>query len=167
MAITTIWVSVAYPLVFISLTELSEAIWQLVGLSRWLIDLLERIARQCIYVGDLDVPTSKAVPTAAAYDAEIDAACESLCYPRPSSCSKCTASIFVHLLHPFALRNLHEAVGHVRRFRNELDPLPPKGENAQIAKEVLMDTVNSAGIHLDAFFSLLEEIKTAVKLSGP
>jgi hypothetical protein len=81
-------------------------------------------------------------------------------------CSGHTASIVLHLLHPFALQNLQEAVGHVRRFRNELDPLPPKSENSSIAKETLMDIVNSAGVNVDAFLSLLDNIKPMLKVGG-
>lgn len=68
----------------------------------------------------------------------------------------------MHILHPLVLNNLRDAIGHVRRFRDELDPLPPKGENSQIAKDVLMDTVNSSGVNLDALLPLLEEIKPLV-----
>lgn len=74
--------------------------------------------------------------------------------------------MLLHLVHPFALRNLQEAVTHVKRFRDELDPLPPKGENSQIAKDILMDTVDSSGINLTALLSVLEEIKALSKTSG-
>lgn len=72
----------------------------------------------------------------------------------------------LHLLHPYALRNLHTAVGHVKRLRDALNPLPPKGENSQIAKDILMDTVDSSGVDINVFLNLLQSFKGAVKLSS-
>lgn len=72
----------------------------------------------------------------------------------------------MHLLHPFALRHLTEAVAHVKRFRETVNPLPPKGENSQIAKDVLIDTVDASGVDLNILLPLLEEFKGMVKISG-
>lgn len=76
------------------------------------------------------------------------------------------ASILLHLLHPYALQNLRDAIAHVRRFRDELDPLPPKGESAQIAKDILMDAADSSGVDLQKLLSTLDEIKNMLKYSG-
>lgn len=41
-------VSSLYP----ELSLATDAIWQLIGLSSWFVQLLERIVKQCIYVGE-------------------------------------------------------------------------------------------------------------------
>ena len=54
------------------LTRTPEAVWQLVGLCRWMVELVERLMKQCIYVGELDMPLSKPV-SQGTYDADVDA----------------------------------------------------------------------------------------------
>ena len=75
-------------------------------------------------------------------------------------------SIFLHLLHPLALLGLQEAIGHVKRFRDELDNLSPKRENSQMAKDVLMDTVDSSGVDINALFAILDKVKATMKISS-
>ncbi|GJE87143.1 hypothetical protein PsYK624_032260 [Phanerochaete sordida] len=133
-----------------------DAVWQLVGLSRWLVSLLERLLVRCVYVGDPEVSSkpSSAPGTPGKSSTEIDV------WLSPD------ASILLHLLHPYALQNLRDAIAHVRRFRDELDPLPPKGESAQIAKDILMDAADSSGVDLQKLLSTLDEIKNMLKYSA-
>ena len=38
------------------------AVWQLVGLSLWLITFIERILKQCVYVGNEATASTEAMP---------------------------------------------------------------------------------------------------------
>ncbi|EKM55338.1 uncharacterized protein PHACADRAFT_255893 [Phanerochaete carnosa HHB-10118-sp] len=132
-----------------------EAVWQLVGLSRWLVGLLEKLLKRCVYMGGTETPT-KPDPTPGSpgkLSVEMDV------WLSPD------ATILLHLIHPYAFQNLRDAVAHVKRFRDELDPLSPKGESAQIAKDVLMDTADSSGVDLKNLLSALDEIKGTLKHS--
>lgn len=73
-----------------------------------------------------------------------------------------SASILLHLVHPYALRNLHAAVGHLERFQAQISPLVPKAENAQLAKDALMDIVNTSGVSLGPLIPLLDEFQKNV-----
>ena len=67
-------------------------------------------------------------------------------------------SVLLHLLHPYAAGNLHVALQHIKRLHDDLKSLSPKSENAQMAKDVFMDGLESSGIYLDALEPLLKEI---------
>ena len=73
-----------------------------------------------------------------------------------------TASVLLHLVHPYALRNLKSAIGHVKRFQEQVNPLSPKAETAQIAKDALMDVVDTSGVSLAVLLPLLEELEKGV-----
>lgn len=78
-----------------------------------------------------------------------------------------TVSVLLHLLHPHAVGNLHAALQHVKRLRDDMNSLSPKSENAQMAKDVFMDGVEGSGIYLDALEPLLLEISKEVsKIAG-
>lgn len=83
------------------------------------------------------------------------------------SLSPLATPTFLHLSHPSALYNLQEGVSHVRRFRDHLGGLSAKGENAQIAKDVLMDVVDCCGVDLKALVGFLDDaLVNARKLNG-
>lgn len=71
--------------------------------------------------------------------------------------------ILLHLVHPRALDHLNSALTHVRRFRTHLGSLSARGENAQIAKDVLVDLVDCSGVDLGL---LLEVLRDAKGVSG-
>lgn len=75
--------------------------------------------------------------------------------------------IFLHLAHPYAVRCLLVALTYVKGFRDFLSGLSPRGESAQIAKDVLLDSVDSSGIDLNALIPILEgTLESATKLGG-
>lgn len=80
--------------------------------------------------------------------------------PLPSSPS---SSALLHLVHPFTLDGMHRGLNHVKRFRSYLGSLSPRGENAQIAKDELIDMVNCSGINLDALEKTISEFLGEVK----
>jgi hypothetical protein len=56
---------------------------------------------------------------------------------------------------------------HVKNFRRFLGGLTPGGENAHIAKDILVDLVDRSGLNIEAINSLLGEcIKNAEPISG-
>lgn len=66
--------------------------------------------------------------------------------------------ILLHLLYPDALAKLRVTVGNVKQFYEQLKNIDPNGENGAIAKNALLDTVDSSGIMLEALESLLTQI---------
>lgn len=71
--------------------------------------------------------------------------------------------IFLLLGQTYALSNLQRALGHVKRFRNQLRASSVRAENAQIARDVLIDLVDCSGIDLEALEALLETLVPDVK----
>ena len=59
------------------------------------------------------------------------------------------------------------AVGHAKRFREQIDKAAPTTENALLAKEALVDVADSSGVDLIAFSIFLEDLeKHASQVSG-
>lgn len=76
--------------------------------------------------------------------------------------------MLLHIGHPYALTNLHTILTHVKNFRVFLGQLSARGENAQIAKDVLVDLVDCSGFDIDALCSFLAEcVREANNIPGP
>lgn len=81
--------------------------------------------------------------------------------------TKLDAPTLLHLGHPYALANLRSLLAHVKSFRQLLGGLSVRGENAQIARNVLVDLVDCSGLNLSSLDSLLAEcLRDAQSLSG-
>jgi hypothetical protein len=68
------------------------------------------------------------------------------------------STTFLHLLHPYALGHLRATLDDVRNFYEQLAKYPAVGENAQIAKNVIVDVVECSGIKL----TVLDDVLAAV-----
>ncbi|KII88403.1 hypothetical protein PLICRDRAFT_41563 [Plicaturopsis crispa FD-325 SS-3] len=121
-----------------------EAIWQLVGLSTWVVDFVERLLKECVSVQDSLGP----VPST---DVDMTSG------PTTSNTSLDSPSL-LHLSHVHALKGLHNALGHVKRFRAYLGAQSAKAENAQIAKDVLVDLVDYSGVDISALHGALGQV---------
>lgn len=75
---------------------------------------------------------------------------------RPSLSSPFDSPILLHLTHPFMLPNLIGVIMHVNRFYHSLSALSPKGENSQIARDILMDVVGCSGLDLKGIEEILK-----------
>lgn len=64
--------------------------------------------------------------------------------------------ILLHLTHPLILTNLIGVIMHVNRFYNSLSALTPKGENSQIARDILMDVIGCSGLDLRGIEDILK-----------
>ncbi len=73
-----------------------------------------------------------------------------------------THPILLNLLYPDALAKLRVTVGDVRRLYEQLKSVDPNGENGTIARNTLLDTVDSSGINLGALESLLTQISEKI-----
>nr|GAT53238.1 predicted protein [Mycena chlorophos] len=110
------------------------AVWQLVALCTWVVSFGEKLLRECVLVinatkvGQMNDPPNVATP------------------------------IMLHISHPFALKNLHAAVGHVNKFKNKIMSLNASEENSHLAKSVLLDLIQCSGVDLRALESLLSEL---------
>jgi hypothetical protein len=77
------------------------------------------------------------------------------------------ASVLLHLVHPYALKNLYTAVMNVKRFHDQVNQALPKTENAQLAKDALTDLFDSSGVVMAGLTPLLEELqKGAAQVAG-
>ena len=74
------------------------------------------------------------------------------------------STVFLHLVHPFALQEFSVLVTHIKQYRAYLGSLTPKGQNAQIAKDILIDVVDNSGIDFAALEALLTVSRTEVQI---
>lgn len=72
----------------------------------------------------------------------------------------------LNLLYPDALAKLCVTVGDVRKLYEQLRNVDPNGENGAIAKNALLDTVDSSGINLQALELLLTQISKTDGFNG-
>lgn len=76
-----------------------------------------------------------------------------------------THPILLNLLYPDALAKLRVTVGDVKQLYEQLKSVDPNGENGTIARNALLDTIDSSGINLEALASSLTQISE--KIGGP
>ncbi|GJJ16006.1 hypothetical protein Clacol_010285 [Clathrus columnatus] len=127
----------------------TEPVWNLVGLFLWFMGCLERLFRDLILLegylavsGDL----ARLAPRFEELSDEMDG--DSTSYFVPSS--------LIHLVHPYALRNLIDVLSHINSFRAYLDTLTASKLKSSLAKELVMDTLDKSGLNL-------KEIEVAIR----
>lgn len=76
------------------------------------------------------------------------------------------SSVLLHLAHPSALKSLHATVSSIARFKNNIGSLSASEENSQIAKSVLTDLIDCAGVDLGALEPVLAELLVEAKKFG-
>lgn len=76
-----------------------------------------------------------------------------------------THPILLNLLYPDALTKLRDTVGDVKQLYEQLKSVGPNGEKGTIARNALLDTVDSSGINLEALESLLTQISEKIDVS--
>jgi len=82
---------------------------------------------------------------------------------RPLLSSPFDSPILLHLTHPWILKNLIGVIMHVNRFYHSLSALTPKGENSQIARDILMDVINYSGLDLRGIEEILRGTMSDVR----
>ncbi|KAJ7343408.1 hypothetical protein DFH08DRAFT_962517 [Mycena albidolilacea] len=128
-----------------------DAVWQLVGLSAWAVGFVEKLVKECILSSDL-------TGSSEADDDLFESS--SPIFQTPAS------SVLLHLAHPSALKSLHATVSSIARFKNNIGSLSASEENSQIAKSVLTDLIDCAGVDLDALEPVLAELLVEAKKFG-
>ncbi|TFK42513.1 hypothetical protein BDQ12DRAFT_676334 [Crucibulum laeve] len=125
-----------------------SAAWQLIGISTWIVNFTERLMKQCVLSWD---PTGQQGGNGAQISSN-------------ATKKMLESPILLTLIHPYAVQNVLTALRHVRQFRSFLGSLPAGGENAHIAKDVLIDLVDRSGVDFTALSNLLEEVVKASKM---
>jgi hypothetical protein len=74
-----------------------------------------------------------------------------------------TSPTLLHLVQPFALQKFSTMVTHIKQYRAYLGSLSAKGQNAQIARDILIDVVDNSGIDFGALETLLKSFLPAVQ----
>lgn len=62
--------------------------------------------------------------------------------------------VLLHLAHPLLLANLIHMISHVNKFYQYLMSQTAKAENAQIARDILLDAVDCSGLNLEGLESV-------------
>lgn len=142
-----------------SLTIVKENIWPLIVQSTWFVNFLEELMRECVLLGD----------SREGLGDEVTGVCWfviPLITPEPPPIGKqTTPSIhptLLNLLSPDALAKLSVTVGYVKQLYGQLKSVDPNGENGAIARNALLDTVDSSGINLEGLESLLTQISEKI-----
>lgn len=131
----------------------TEAAWQLITLSTWVVTFSEKLMKSAVICNNSGMgPTGERNVCPAMTDVE-----------RQLSDPSLYASDLFHLAHPFALQNLIVALKHINALRSYIGSLPAGGDNPQMAQLVLVDTVDSCGINFGCLITLLEENLPTVK----
>ncbi|KLO14499.1 hypothetical protein SCHPADRAFT_939554 [Schizopora paradoxa] len=158
-----------------------DAIWHLLGVSGWTIELLEKILKETVLFSSESLlldglnPTSNKEPSSGpgsqsnpAKRAD-NAAGDPFGTPDPletelkRAATSDTYYNLLHLIHPFPLECLINLTRHVARLRLWLTMITAKSEKAQMAKEMLLDIVDSSGINLEVVVKSLMEARADVK----
>ncbi|KAI3610536.1 pseudouridylate synthase 4 [Moniliophthora roreri] len=135
----------------------TDAVWQLVDVSTWIMAFLEKMMRECILQWDL--------ASSAHSDGELNReiglpkSTNSLIFSDPSD----IPPDMLHFAHPQASRNVLDAVMNVKKFREFLGALTARSENSQIAKDVLIDQVDCSGIDLAGVIPILNELHDSLQ----
>ncbi|KAG5647224.1 hypothetical protein DXG03_000759 [Asterophora parasitica] len=117
-----------------------DAVWQLIGLATWIVSFAEQMLKECVLSIDLTLG-----------DGEDKASVLDLQNPTPPL----KTPILLLLGHPFPLNILFTALSHVQKYRAYVGSLSARGENSQIARDVLIDLVDSSGINFAALKAAL------------
>jgi len=115
-----------------------DVIWQLIEMSNWFIGFVENIMKECVLIANSVTPqnTDSSTPDIPPFG----------------------SPTFVHILNPYSLGKFQVALSHVKRLHDYIASLSAKAENAQIAKDVLLDVVDSSGLNLDQLARALSEV---------
>jgi len=139
-----------------------EAVWQLTNLSSWVVEFLENLMKECLLVVqavELNKPEDSMVKKESADHSSIsEAASEKL----TKISHLLNEPIWLHLIHPLTLSNMCATLAHVIGFYNHVVNLTAKAEDAQIARDVLVDAVQCSGIDLKLLHFLFSECLTEI-----
>lgn len=128
-----------------------DAVWQLLNLSEWAIHFLEILIKECLTLSNLtDFPPKDVQMKAEPVDDDPFLR-ESLFRDAPSPFDK---PVLLHLAHPLLLANLIHMISHVNKFYQYLMSQTAKAENAQIARDILLDAVDCSGLNLEGLESV-------------
>ena len=173
-------------LLFGILIRFVEAVWQLVGISQWALGFTETLMKQCILLNatstseslnepKMDVQSdgedlfgsapSKHFVGARFFLAKTDPFAASPAFEVGSPILE--TPTLLHIGHPYALANLHTILTHIKNLRSFVGQLSARGENAQIARDVLVELVDFSGFDIDALCVFLAEcIQVANDIPG-
>ncbi|TDL28517.1 hypothetical protein BD410DRAFT_781035 [Rickenella mellea] len=143
-----------------------EAVWQLIGVSGWLMEFLEKILKECVlFSSAATTDGASGQGSAPPPENDEDDLFGSTSSPVPTT--SLAGPPLLHLVHLFPLEHLHRVLNHVKQFRSYLGTLSARAENAHIAKESIVDLAECCGINLNAFEQAVAECVPDVKLMKP
>jgi len=154
-----------------------DTIWHLLGLSGWIIELLEKILKETVLFssesflldglnsafGKEAGPASNASRRPNSAVGDPSAPPDLLEAEMKKAASADTYYNLLHLVHPFPLECLINLTRHVAKLRLFLMMISAKSEKAQMSKDLLLDMVDSSGINLEAVVKSLMEARADVK----
>ncbi|KAG6898359.1 hypothetical protein C0992_009034 [Termitomyces sp. T32_za158] len=126
-----------------------DAVWQLIGLSTWIVSLTEKLLKECVISSNLDSSGSKK-----GNGGDVSVSSPSQLPDGP---------ILLHISHPYFLDTFVMALYHVQRFCTYVKSLDPRGKTAQIARDVTVDLISNYAIDVPALLATLEPIRQEVR----
>ncbi|KIK08291.1 hypothetical protein K443DRAFT_672780 [Laccaria amethystina LaAM-08-1] len=118
-----------------------DAVWQLIGLCRWVVEFFEKLMKECVLYSNLTHEDGGGASNS-----------------HPQTTNQTYPPILLNLAHPQATWNLFTILQHLKRFRTYLGSLSAGGENSRIARDALVDLVDCSGVDFEALYPVLEEI---------
>ena len=141
-------------------------VWQLIGLTNWVLDFLERLMKECVLFGEQPAGTEREKADGDDDDDLFGSTpCERTPGPEltlglnnnPAQKQPPIPNIMLHLVHPVGCATLRNILPHIRLFRTFLSSRPPSSEVLQMADDVLIDMIERSGIDLSKLEPLITQ----------
>ncbi|THH20782.1 hypothetical protein EW146_g628 [Bondarzewia mesenterica] len=154
-----------------------EAVWPLIGLSSWFLELVEGLLKECVlssnaYADASAIPPLPQSRSPAGKHTDKDPFNPTNSPPSrkrppptaPTAAGPTAPPILLHLVHPHALAGLRAVLADVRRLCDQLVGTKGGTERVRMARNVLLDGVQASGIQLKELEGTLTS--AAEELSG-
>ncbi|KAK7054787.1 pseudouridine synthase pus4 [Paramarasmius palmivorus] len=140
----------------------TDAVWQLVDASIWVMAFLEKTMKECILLWDT---ASSSRPDGNFYrNVKVYGLTRTTSVGPSTPDSNVTVSPnMLHFAHPQALQNVLDAVTNVKKFREFLGALTARSENSQIARDVLIDQIDCSGVDLGGLIPILTDLRDSIQ----
>ncbi|KAF5358405.1 hypothetical protein D9756_001502 [Leucocoprinus leucothites] len=124
-----------------------DAVWQLTGLTNWIVTLIEKVMKECILFCDI---SDQIKPAEDSQDDLFGPVADETVPGWEIS------PTLLHLVHPFALQNLTTALKHVKKYHQFLKSTSARVEKSKIARDLLVDMIECSGLNLDRLEAILD-----------
>ncbi|KZV88248.1 hypothetical protein EXIGLDRAFT_181391 [Exidia glandulosa HHB12029] len=138
------------------------AVWPLIGCMQWVVDLAERLVRECVFLeGEMLLNAAQQSQKQQVHiKPDPDADPEAI--PTPAAPAD-PNPLLVLLLHPLPVRTLLDILKNIESFREFIAAAKTQSSNAYIARQSLIDIVEISPVNLSELRTALEGILSDVQ----